>query len=143
MAESHVLSGLVAKRAEIAGAIEALERQTDQLRADLLHIDAVIRIMAPEYRPNEIRPKAKRKKGEWFAHGELMRLVLEIVRKAEHPATAKEIALALMAHKGFDASDERTVRLVEKRVFSVLTRREGSLVEKVVYGVRSTGWRIR
>ena len=93
------------------GEIEALECQTDQLRADLLHIDAVIRIIAPDYRPNEIRPKAKRKKGgEWFAHGELMRLVLETVRKAEHPMTAKEIALALMQAKGFDTSDERTVR---------------------------------
>jgi hypothetical protein len=83
-------------------------------------------------------------KGEWFAHGELMRLVLETLRKAAgDPMTAKEIALALMAHKGFDTSDERTVRLVEKRAFSVLTRREGSLVEKVVYGAWSTGWKVR
>lgn len=143
MAEPHVLSALVTKRAELAGEIEGLERQADQFRADLLHIDAAIRIFAPDYRPNEIRPKAKRMKGEWFAHGELMRLVLETLRKASDPMTAKEIALALMAHKGFDTSDERTVRLVEKRVFSVLTRREGSLVEKVVYGVRSTGWKVR
>jgi hypothetical protein len=63
MAEPHVLTALVSKRAELGGQIEALERQTDQLRADLLHIDAAIRIFAPEYRPNEIRPKAKRKKG--------------------------------------------------------------------------------
>ena len=72
-----------------------------------------------------------------------MRLVLETLRKAGDPMTAKEIALVLMERKGFDGSDERTMRLVEKRVFSVLTRREGSLVERVVYGTRSTGWRIR
>jgi hypothetical protein len=64
MAEPHVLSALVSKRAEIAGQIEGLERQADQFRADLLHIDAAIRIFAPDYRPNEIRPKAKRKKGD-------------------------------------------------------------------------------
>jgi hypothetical protein len=143
MAEPHVVSALVAKRAELAGEIEDLERQADQLRADLLHIDAAIRIFAPEYRPNEIRPKAKRRKGEWFARGEMMRLVLETLRKNSDPVTAKEIALTLMDHKGFDTGDERTVRLVEKRVFSVLTRREGSLVEKVVYGPRSSGWKVR
>jgi hypothetical protein len=54
-------------------------------------------IFAPDYRPNEIRPKAKRKKGEWFAHGELMRLVLETLRKARDPMTAKETTLALMS----------------------------------------------
>jgi hypothetical protein len=43
--------------------------------------------------------------------------------------TVKEIALALMDHKGFDTTDERTVRLIEKRVFTTLQRREGSLVE--------------
>ena len=115
-----MVSALVDKRAELAGEIEGLERQADQLRAGLLHIDSAIRIFAPEYRPNEIRPKAKRKKGEWFAQGEMMRLVLETLRKASDPLTAKEIALALMGHKGFEISDERTVRLVEKRAFSVL-----------------------
>ena len=46
-----------------------------------------------------------------------MRLVLETLRKAGDPMTAKEIALVLMERKGFDGSDERTMRLVEKRVF--------------------------
>ncbi len=144
MAEPHVLSALIRKRSVLAGEIEECERQIDQLRADLLHIDAAIRIFAPDYRPNEIRPKrARRQKGEGFAQGELMRLCLESVRKASDPITAKEVALAIMQQKGFDVSDERTVRLVEKRVFSTLTRREGSLVETVVYGPRSTGWRVR
>jgi hypothetical protein len=60
MAEPHVLSALVSRRAELTGEIEGLECQDDQLRADLLHIEAAIRIFAPDYRPNEIRPKAKR-----------------------------------------------------------------------------------
>jgi hypothetical protein len=60
MAEPHVVSALVSERAELGGQIEALERQADQLRADLLHIDAAMRIFAPDYRPNENRPKAKR-----------------------------------------------------------------------------------
>ena len=57
--------------------------------------------------------------------------------------TAKEVALALMERKGFDASDERTVRLVEKRVYTTLQRREGGLVERVQYGARNVGWQVR
>jgi hypothetical protein len=40
MAESHVVSALVAKRAEIAGVIAQTERQLGQFRADLVHLDA-------------------------------------------------------------------------------------------------------
>lgn len=36
-----------------AGKIEGLEHQADQLLADLLRIDAAIRIFAPDYRPND------------------------------------------------------------------------------------------
>ena len=36
MAESHVLSALVAKRAEIAGVIAQIEGQLGQLRANLV-----------------------------------------------------------------------------------------------------------
>ena len=40
MAESHVVSALVNKRAEIAGLIARTEQQLGQFRADLVHLDA-------------------------------------------------------------------------------------------------------
>jgi hypothetical protein len=46
-----------------------------------------------------------------------------------------------MERRGFDATDAATVRLVEKRVDATVRRREG-LVERVVYGPRSVGWKI-
>ena len=48
MAESHVVSALVRKRAEIAGLIARTERQLGQFRADLVHLDATLRLFAPE-----------------------------------------------------------------------------------------------
>ena len=65
MAEPHVLSVLVSKRSELAGEIDGLERQADQLRTDLLHIDAAIRIFAPDYRRTRFvpRPNVRRASG--------------------------------------------------------------------------------
>jgi hypothetical protein len=40
MAESHVVSALVNKRAEIAGMITRTEQQLGLFRADLVHLDA-------------------------------------------------------------------------------------------------------
>jgi hypothetical protein len=37
MAETHVVSALMAKRSEVAGAIADLERRAAQQRADLVH----------------------------------------------------------------------------------------------------------
>ena len=47
MAESHVVSALVSKRAEIAGLIARTEQQLGQFRADLVHLDATLRLFAP------------------------------------------------------------------------------------------------
>jgi hypothetical protein len=47
MAESHVVSALANKRAEIAGMIARAQQQLGQFRADLVHLDATIRLFAP------------------------------------------------------------------------------------------------
>ena len=54
MAESHVVSALVNKRAEIAGMIARTEQQLGQFRADLVHLDAALRLFAPGLEPKTI-----------------------------------------------------------------------------------------
>jgi hypothetical protein len=49
MAEPHVVSALMAKRSEVAGLIADLERKAPQQRADLVHVDAVLRLYAPQH----------------------------------------------------------------------------------------------
>lgn len=51
------MSPLRAKRAEMAGEIDAAERRADQLRADLIHIDAVLRLFDPDAEPEGIPAK--------------------------------------------------------------------------------------
>jgi hypothetical protein len=44
----HVVSGLIEKRRELAGIIDELQRQLDQHRADLTHIDGALRVLATD-----------------------------------------------------------------------------------------------
>jgi hypothetical protein len=53
----HVVSGLIAKRSELAGIIDKLQRQLDQYRVDLTRIDGALRILAPDLYTETIRPK--------------------------------------------------------------------------------------
>ena len=77
MAESHVVSALVAKRAEIAGVIAQTERQPGQFRADLVHLDATLRLFAPGLEPKTIPAKRIRQSDLWFEQGELLLAVAE------------------------------------------------------------------
>jgi hypothetical protein len=51
------LSGFVGKRAELTGEIKLLER-LEQLRSDVLHVDAAIRIIDPAFKLDSIVPKS-------------------------------------------------------------------------------------
>ena len=142
MAELHVVSALRDKRAEISGVIEDMERRIAQHRADLVHVDAVLRLYVPDLEPESIAPKAVRKRNDWFRAGELSRMVLDILRIAPAPLSTRDIAGQVMERRGLDAGDNRTVKLVMKLVNNAVTRHAAELVERVVEG-KAVTWRIR
>ena len=143
MAEPHVVSALVAKRAEIAGEIHSLERRLAQLRADLIHIDAALVVFDPDAEPATIAPKRPVRRSAWFAAGELSRLALEMLRRAgDEPLSTREIARRVMAARGLNEGDERSLRLIEKRVWNYLRRRAGGLVEIAGKEGRCAVWRV-
>jgi hypothetical protein len=142
MAETHVVSALMAKRSEVAGAIADFERKAAQQRADLVHVDAVLRLYAPELEPDCIPSRAVRRRNGWFKPGDLVRLVLDILRVAPAPMPTREIAAAVMMRRGLDPADMHSARLVGKLVNNALSRQAGDLIEKIALH-RSVTWRVR
>jgi hypothetical protein len=82
VAEPHVLTGLIAKRAEIAGQIEHTQDQLRQLVIHLDHIDASIHIFDPSIKLEEIKARPVPPKHHAF-HGEVTRIVLTTLRNAK------------------------------------------------------------
>src|SRR6202047_2368720 len=78
----HVVSGLIEKRRELARIIDELQRQLDQHRADLTHIDGVLRVLASDLDPETIRPKRAYRRNRYFGRNELSRLCLGVLRTA-------------------------------------------------------------
>ncbi len=116
MAESHVVSALISKRAEIAGQIEHFQSTLRQLIIDLDNLDATIRLFKPDIDLEEIRPKPRHQAYQ----GEVTRIVLETLRQSQKPLTAQEIAQHVMAARGLNTADKRLVRLIGKRVGACL-----------------------
>src|SRR3954466_7302364 len=78
MTDPHVISALREKRALVAGLIEKLERKLEQHRADLTHIDGVLRLFQPDRDPGEIKPKRTyARRTRYVARNELSRLCMD------------------------------------------------------------------
>src|ERR1700716_3013874 len=121
--KSPVVSGLIAKRRELAGIIDQLQRQLDQYRADLTHIDGVLRILATDLDPETIRPKRAYRRNRYFARNELSRLCLGVLRTARDEAlSTDEIARRAVAAKGFDLGDTILRAAIREQVGSTVKR---------------------
>jgi hypothetical protein len=104
MENTFVISGLVRKRAELSGMVRALDRRKATLKAQLTHIDQSLVIFGYDSSPSDIKPVLPFKRR--FKRRELPTLVRQF---AAEGVTNREIALAVIAHKGWDTEDRDLV----------------------------------
>lgn len=101
------VSALRRMRAKVAGEIEMHSRETDRLRATLIHIDATLRLFDPETDPNDIRSVRRHpSRKEWFARGEVTRRIYEAYRK-DGIIWPRQVARQAMADKGISEADSK------------------------------------
>ena len=112
MSTTHVISALVAKRAELSGLMIDLDRQKARLRAQLSHIDHSLAIFNYRHPPRDIKPV--RTKVFRFDRRELGRLIQQFDRGGANTA----IALDIIVSKAWDAGDLGLVAKVSDSVKS-------------------------
>jgi hypothetical protein len=116
----YMVTGLVKKRAEMAGELAATHDRLRELVNQLEAIDATLRIVAPDMEVEAIRPKAFRPPDDWSKRGQMSRLVLSILRQSKEPLTSREIAAQMLLERALDTSDVRMLRIMTKRVGTAL-----------------------
>src|ERR1700720_800960 len=122
MTNSHVVSALRIKRAEISGHIHDLEKRIARQRTNLANLDASIRLFSPGTNPDAIPPKRAYRRTRYFARNELSRLTQDVLRTASGPLTSAEIAAAVMQAKGMSPGDAAFKEIVAARALTVLRR---------------------
>jgi len=140
--QPYVVTRLRDKRAELGGIIVDLEKRIVRHRAELAHLDAVLKMLAPELEPDRIWPKAARQRNAWFLrHGEGTRKVFDKLRTSDQALTAREIAEQLISDGKLDAADPRVCDLVQKSVQAIL-KRAGGKVEGTKTASGLLAWRL-
>jgi hypothetical protein len=137
MPESHVVSGLVAKRAELAGQVAHAEAELRKLRSALEHLDATIVLFDPSIRPAGIC--GRRGSHRPAVLPELARHVLDLMRTASGPLTTREMALRLLKEHKLDRAE--LVRL-DRAIGGYMNKVDERLVERTTRRKRPVRWRL-
>jgi hypothetical protein len=110
MTNEVTMNALVAKRAEILFEITEAEKRIDQLRTELVHLDAVLRMFRPDFKAEGLPIRHRRPtKSPYFAHGELTKRIYDAMRIGG-TVTSFEIAAAAMRDKGLDPDNDKPTR---------------------------------
>jgi hypothetical protein len=106
------VNALVRKRADIVFEIERGERRLEELRAELIHLDAVLRMLRPDLSTDAL-PGRKRKRvaSPYFGRGELTKRIYDALREARgKPVNGADIAVRAMLDKGLNPEADKATR---------------------------------
>lgn len=128
----YVMTGLVKRRAELAGEIERTHEGLRKMVLDLEALDATIVQFNPAFEPEAIKAKTFRPPEDWSKRGEMTRLILSVLRCAAEPLTTRDIAYQLLVERALDKGDKRLFKLMCKRVGVALRgQRDGGIVRSL------------
>jgi hypothetical protein len=133
---------LVRLHADLGGKIWENKKEAERLAESMRCVEAVIRLFDPAYDVRRITARRRYKGNVWFKRGTIMRHVLETLRTAHKPLTAREIAVALLVERG--ARDDATPKALRNLTGAVqvsLVNHEGKTVARVGEGMPGR-WRL-
>jgi hypothetical protein len=111
-----IVTGLMKRRALLTYEIEQTHERLRQMVVDLENLDATLIQFDPKLEIETIKPRAFRPPKDWSKRGEMMRLIVSVLRRATEPLTTRDIAFELIVERALDKTDQKLIRLMSKRV---------------------------
>lgn len=117
------MAALRAKYAELLGQLRECRKNARRLHTDLAHVEGTIRLFAPDWDSGTAKAKRPRKPSRWAKPKQGVRLYLAVLRDADRPLTAAEIAERALRIGGYPAADRATLKAMVGPINGVLGRR--------------------
>jgi hypothetical protein len=139
---TYTLTGLYDKRVELAWQILETEKQARQLRDDLAHVEATIRILRPGAELPKVVPRRVEFRPRYFKRGALTRLCLDYLRDhAGQPMVAVSDILPLaIGERDLTARDQEILRVTIHQAMHKLAKR--GIIERLPAEGRIVHWRL-
>ena len=138
---TYTVKELFDKRAEIAGQIVQADKQVRQLRADLAHVEATIRILRPGTELPKVVPRRVEFRPRYFKRGQLTRLIRDHMRDHAGEAVAvADIMPAAVGERALNSAEYRRVEIVVYEALKKLAKR--GTVQQAGTGPKIARWRL-
>jgi hypothetical protein len=138
---TYTLTELSDKRAELAGEILQAEKRARELRADLVHVEATIRILRPGTELPKIVPKRVEYRPRYFKRGQLTRLCLDYIRQhASKPITVADILPLAIGDRPLTAAERERVSTAVHQALHKIAKR--GTIERIASAGRTVRWRL-
>jgi hypothetical protein len=128
MVEKHVVSGLIEKRARVAGELSEAQMRVIRLKCDLAAIDCCIRMFKADFDPATIAPKVTLGKSPaMLSKGVGTRTALELLRTTGEALSSEELAYRVLILLTKD-TDPKAVEMLQKTIHSSFSRQKRPVV---------------
>jgi hypothetical protein len=119
--------------AELGGQILENKQRHGELSDQMRHVEAVIKMLDPGYSLRAISVK-RRQPNPWFKKGTIYRRAMDVLRKAEQPLTAREIAELVLAAAEVTDADKEAVADLTGSILASLRNHKGKGIERTNEG---------
>jgi hypothetical protein len=126
---------LIRLHAELGGRIKDNARQAEKLAADMIHVEAVLRMLDPAFNARGIAAKRRNQGNPYFKKGACARHVMDVLREAKAPMTGREITVAVLHSFGVEEPTAEDVRRMYSAVHPSLKNHRGKTVRRVGEGM--------
>lgn len=127
IASKQALHALKQLHAELAGKLIESGKEAARLRQAMKQVEAVMKLLEPSYNLRKIAVR-RRKPNPWFKRGTIFRRALDVLRTAEGPLTARQIAEGMIAARGITNTSAKSVRDLAGSVNVSLQNHDGGAV---------------
>ena len=100
MEHKPALYALIKLHAELGGRIKQNRTEAEALRRDMVHVEAVLKMLEPGFSVRQIAARRKNNPNPLFKRGTIFRAVLDVLRGATEPMTVEEMGAELFRSKG-------------------------------------------
>jgi hypothetical protein len=133
MKHKPAMYALLDLHSTLGGEILRNKDEAEKLRENMQHVEAVIKMLEPTFSLRRIAVK-RRAANPWFKRGTLYRKALDVLRKADKPMTATELADAVLAAAGIQPDDRKAVQLLGQGIQASLRNHDGRGVQRTNEG---------
>lgn len=129
--------------AELGGKIKDNERDAERLALAMEHVEAVIKMLRPDFNLRAISARRRYKRNAPYKRGTGTRHIMDVLRAATAPMSSSEIAEAVLRKNGMKEPDSGAIRNARGSVHSTLQRYKVKGTVEVVGEGSPTRWRLK